>query len=74
MLEHVRAGTASHAELYRIVGREVPDALRLYESLGRFSDALLVHEWHSTSDAARRTRLKLVMAKFGSCAPESLSH
>lgn len=74
VLEHVRAGTASHAELYRIVGREVPDALGLYESLGRFRDALLTHEWRATADVARRTRLKLVITRFGSCAPELLSH
>lgn len=74
VLEHVRAGTASHVELYRIVGREVPDALRLYESLGRFRDALLTHEWRSTSDAERQARLKLVIERFSSCAPELLSH
>ena len=74
VLEHVRAGTASHAELYRIVGREVPDALKLYESLGRFRDALLTHEWRATSDVERRARLKLVITRFGSCAPESFSH
>lgn len=68
VLKHVRDGTASHAELYRIVGRDVPDALRLYESLGRFRDALLSHEWRSTSDAELRTRLELVMQRFSSCA------
>ncbi len=67
VLKHVRDGTASHAELYRIVGRDVPDALRLYESLGRFRDALLSHELRSTSDKERRTRLELVMDRFSSC-------
>lgn len=70
VLKHVYDGTASHADLYRIVGREVPIALRLYESLGRFRDALLTHEWRSTSDTQRQARLKLVMARFGSCATE----
>jgi hypothetical protein len=74
VLEHVRAGTASHADLYRIVGREVPDALRLYESLGRFRDPLLMHEWRATSDLERRARLKLAITRFGSCAPELFSH
>lgn len=74
VLEHVRAGTASHAELYRIVDREVPDALRLYESLGRFRDALLTREWRATSDIERQARLKLVITTFSSCAPEVFSH
>jgi len=69
VLKHI--GTASHAELYRSVGRRVPEALRLYESLGRFRDALLSHERRSTSDPARRARLELVMQRFGSCAAES---
>ena len=43
-------------------------------SLGRFRDALLAHELRSTSDKERRTRLKLVIAGFSSCVPESASH
>lgn len=72
VLGHV--GTASHAELYRMLGRQVPDALRLYESLGRFRDALLTHEWRTTSDEVLRTRLKLVIARFSSCVPELATH
>lgn len=68
VLKHV--GTASHAELYRIVGRQVPDALRLYESLGRFRDALLSHELQSVSDTEQQTRLRLVMERFSSCLSE----
>ncbi len=68
--EHLRQGQSSHAELYRKVGREVPEALTLYDSLGRFRDALLAHEWRSTSDQALRARLKLIIARFSSCAPE----
>jgi hypothetical protein len=71
VLNHVRDGAASHAELYRIVGRQVPEALRLYESLGRFRDALLMHELRSTSDAARRERLSLAMARFSACYSQS---
>jgi hypothetical protein len=74
VLKHVSDGTASHAELYRIVGRQVPEALRLYESLGRFRDALLTHEFRSTSDTARRKRLQLALARFGSCYSESALH
>jgi hypothetical protein len=70
VLKHVQAGTASHSQLYRIIGREVPEALRLYESLGRFRDALLAHEFSSTSDAERRKRLHLIIARFSSCLPE----
>jgi len=68
-LRALRAGSASHAELYRSIGREVPEALRLYDQLGRFRDALLVHEWHSARDEPTRTRLKLIMKKFSACEP-----
>jgi hypothetical protein len=64
---NMRSGIASHADLYRSIGREVPEALQLYEQLGRFRDALLVHEWKSTSDESKRARLKLVMQKFSAC-------
>jgi hypothetical protein len=67
VLREMRAGTSAHADLYRIVGREVPEALQLYDSLGRFRDALLAHEWASTTDAATRARLEVVMQTFGAC-------
>lgn len=70
VLKRMQEGTTSHAELYRMLGREVPEALRLYDSLGRFRDALLAHEWRSTGDQEKRTRLELIMAKFSSCDPE----
>jgi hypothetical protein len=66
-LKAMRAGTASHADLYRGEGREVPEALRLYESLGRFRDALLAHEWRSARDGARRQRLQRIMQQFSAC-------
>jgi hypothetical protein len=66
-LRAMRTGTASHADLYRGEGREVPEALRLYESLGRFRDALLAHEWRSARDGARRQRLQRVMQLFSAC-------
>ncbi|HET9448863.1 MAG TPA: hypothetical protein VFO35_21515 [Steroidobacteraceae bacterium] len=67
VLELMRGGARSHAELYRAVGRPVPDALGLYESLGRFRDALLAHEMRSASDAERKARLMLIMERFSAC-------
>jgi len=58
---------ASHADLYRSDGREVPEALQLYDQLGRFRDALLVHEWKSTRDVDARKRIELIMRKFSAC-------
>jgi hypothetical protein len=68
VLKLVHEGATSHAALYRAVGRQVPDALRLYESLGRFRDALLAHELRSASDAERKARLELIMQRFSACA------
>jgi hypothetical protein len=67
VLRNLQTSSASPADLYRSIGREVPESLQLYDSLGRFRDALLVHEWHSTSDAAVRARLKLVLDMYGAC-------
>jgi hypothetical protein len=72
VLRLVAFGEASHAELYRRIGRDVPEALRLYDSLGRFRDALLAHELRSTSDEVQRARLKKIIANFSSCVPENL--
>jgi hypothetical protein len=63
----MQAGTASHAELYRGVGRQVPEALQLYDELGRFRDALLVHEFKATRNEVARARIKLVMQRFSAC-------
>lgn len=60
-------GGMSHSELYRAVGREPPEALKLYESLGRFRDALLAHERHATQDPTARDRLTRIMENFSSC-------
>lgn len=68
VLRGMQSGTASHADLYRSIGREVPEALQLYDQLGRFRDALLAHEWNLARDAGARTRLKLIMQKFSACA------
>jgi hypothetical protein len=61
--------THSHAGLYRAIGREVPEALQLYDSLGRFRDALLAHEYRS-ANIAQRMRLDKVMAHFSACEPD----
>jgi hypothetical protein len=59
----------SQVEAYRKAGVDLPEPLLLYDKLGRFRDALLIHEWHSTSDPLRRTRIQTVIRKFGSCSP-----
>ena len=63
----MQAGESSHAELYRATGRKVPEALELFDSLGRFRDAFLAHEWRTESDAARRARLYRIMRLFSAC-------
>lgn len=55
--------------LYRSSGREVPESLKAYESLGRFRDALLIHELRRTSDETQRTRLRRVLNSYGACVP-----
>jgi hypothetical protein len=67
---NMQSGTASHADLYRSIGREVPEALQLYDSLGRFRDALLMHELKSAPEEAVRTRLKVILQKFGACTSD----
>ena len=59
----------SRASVYRRRGDPVPESLQLYDSLGRFRDALLVHEWHSAKDATRRARIQTIIGKFSSCSP-----
>lgn len=70
VLQYLRDGSASHAGLYRMLGREVPEALQAYDSLGRFRDALLVHEWNSSAEQGVKTRLKLAIDTFSPCDPE----
>ena len=70
VLRNMQSGTASHADLYRSIGREVPEALQLYDSLGRFRDALLMHELKSAPDEAVRARLKVILQKFGACTSD----
>jgi hypothetical protein len=66
-------GSASKGPLSRLYeksGRKVPESLRAYESLGRFRDALLAHQWQTTSDGGRRARLQRVMYAYGACLPD----
>ena len=65
--QRMRTGEPTHAELYRVAGREVPEPLRLFDSLGRFRDAFLAHEWKSETDATRRARLQQVMNRYSAC-------
>jgi hypothetical protein len=59
----------SHAEFYEAYGREVPEGLKLYDSLGRFRDALLAHELSLEKDGARKDRLAKFIAQFSACVP-----
>jgi hypothetical protein len=68
VLKLMRGGAHSHAALYRETGREVPVPLRIYDSLGRFRDALLAHELQA-SEGARRTRLERIARSFSACIP-----
>jgi hypothetical protein len=71
VLRNMQSGTASHADLYRSVGREVPEALQLYDSLGRFRDALLIHELKTAPDEAVRARLEVILERFGACVMDT---
>lgn len=73
VLGEMRSGKP-HAQLYRAIGREVPEALTLYDSLGRFRDALLAHRWRTEPDADRRSRLKQIIDTFSSCTPGPTSN
>jgi len=55
------------SRLYEKSGREVPESLRAYESLGRFRDALLAHEWQISADDEQRARLQRVMLAYSAC-------
>jgi len=58
----------THAGLYRAARRPVPRSLELYESLGRFRDALLAHELRLATDDAKRGRLTRVLNNYGACS------
>ncbi len=62
-----RTGELTLAGLYRAVDRPVPKSLQLYESLGRFRDALVAHEMEQASDAAQRGRLMRMLYNYGAC-------
>jgi hypothetical protein len=55
--------------MYRASGVEVPESLAVYESLGRFRDALLTHEIRNATDESRRARLQRVLGTYGACVP-----
>lgn len=60
-------GDLTLSGMYRAVDRPVPKSLELYESLGRFRDALLAHEMELATDAAQRGRLMRVLYNYGTC-------
>jgi hypothetical protein len=70
VLREMHSGKTTHAELYEMIHREVPEALKLYDSLGRFRDALLAQQWRTDPDPARRSRIRKIIGTFGSCIPE----
>jgi hypothetical protein len=65
------------SRLYRKSGRDVPKSLQAYESLGRFRDALLAHEWKRAADGNQRARLRRVLDSYSACVwnltPEPLT-
>jgi hypothetical protein len=61
----------SLSQLHEFAGREVPESLRLYESLGRFRDALLVHELQVSTDEMTRERFKRAIAAYSACVPQT---
>ena len=45
----------------------MPESLALYDSLGRFRDALIAHELTREEDPVRRKRLDLILRHYGAC-------
>lgn len=71
VLREMQSGKTTHAQLYKSIDREVPEALTLYDSLGRFRDALLAQRWRTEADPDRRSRIKQIIDTFSSCTPGS---
>ena len=67
ILKEMRNGARTHSDLYRVAGRQAPKALEYYERLGRFRDALLMHELGLATDTSKRARLNAVMNAFSAC-------
>jgi len=67
VLAAMRRGDLSEVELYRLAGRPVPSSLSLYDSLGRFRDALIAHALTREEDPARRARLEKITRYYGAC-------
>lgn len=70
VLHEMRSGRQTHAGLYETIHREVPEALKLYDSLGRFRDPLLAERVRTESDPVRLTRLRKIITTFSSCIPD----
>jgi hypothetical protein len=67
VLKAIQLRKYSEVELYKLAGKPAPESLTLYDSLGRFRDALVAHEWKTELDPARRARLDLVMRHYSAC-------
>ena len=57
----------THAELYAAFSREAPRALTLYDSLGRFRDALLAHRMELEKDSVQRRKWGEFRNRFSAC-------
>ena len=59
----------THAEFYQAFGKEVPLGLKLYDSLGRFGDAILAHRLRVEASDAKQEILRKFIARFSACVP-----
>ncbi|MFL6618173.1 MAG: hypothetical protein ACJ8MH_06205 [Povalibacter sp.] len=59
------------SKLYQAAGRKAPASLIQYETLGRFRDALLLHELASATEETRRKRLQQIISEVSACSPGS---
>ena len=47
----------------------LPESRKVYESLGRVRDALLIHQMSGTSDETERSMLRRVIDSYSACVP-----
>jgi hypothetical protein len=65
----LESGGLGHAGLYEAFGKPVPEELKLYDSLGRFRDALLAHELKQAKDDGRKAKAMNIIRRFSACLP-----
>lgn len=61
------SGQITLSKFYQHFGKNMPDSLALYESLGRFRDALLVHEYRRQTDGSKKAKLKKIIRMYSAC-------